>query len=236
VDEDGNGGPREVDVFMGRNHVVTIHADSAAFLEQFEEGLGEDTELGRLDAPAFLASLLDWHVASYFRVVEELAREVDELDLAALETSDPDKLLDRLAESRRRIGRVRRLLTPHRELYAALARPDFEVLAESDSAASFRALEDRLDRAIDAVENARELLLGSFELLMTRTAQRTNEVMKLMTLVSVVLLPAIVIAGIMGMNFRIGFFDLSEGFFVTIAGMAGLAILTLIVARRRGWI
>jgi magnesium/cobalt transport protein CorA len=236
VDNDGAGGPRELDVFVGRNHVVTVHADRVPFLEEFDDQLGEDTDLGRLDAPAFLASLLDWHVASYFRVVEELEREVDQLDLAALKTDDPEAVLARLAEARRRIGRVRRLLTPHREVYAGLARPDFEALAESDSAPTFRALEDRLDRAIDAVENARELLLGSFELLMTRAAQRTNEVMKVMTLASVVLLPSIVIAGVMGMNFRVAFFEVAEGFFVVLASMAALALLTLVVARIRGWI
>ena len=236
IDPDGRTRPAELDVFCGRNHVVTVHAESIPFLVDFDDRVAEDTDLGRLDAPSFLASLLEWHVASYFRVVEDLERLVDRLDILALKSDDADDLLGQLADARRRIGEVRRLLTPHRELYGALARPDFGILAESESAATFRALEDRLDRAIDAVENARELLIGSFELLMTRLAQRTNDVMKVMTLASVVLLPGIVIAGIMGMNFRVGFFDVTEGFYVVIGFMAVLAVITLLIARLRRWI
>jgi magnesium/cobalt transport protein CorA len=234
--EPDDGEAQEVDVFAGRNWVATSHPADATFLKQFDKRVADDTELGQLDAPSFLASLLEVHVSGYFRIVEELEEQVDKLDSAALRASDTDRLLARLVKLRRRISRVRRSLAPHRELFAALASPDFDALAKSDSAAHFRALEDRLQRAIEAVENSRELLIGSFDIFMTRTAQRTNEVMKLMTLASVVLLPAIVIAGVMGMNFKLGFFDQPGLFYVVIGFMVALAVATIVFARARRWI
>ncbi|HET7677048.1 MAG TPA: CorA family divalent cation transporter [Candidatus Limnocylindrales bacterium] len=237
-DGEGEGSARaiELDVVVGAEHLLTVHPEELPFLDELREHISRDSDVGRLDAPAFLAVILDWHVTSYFRIVEELEKEVDRLDAAGLQADRPDDLLDALVRVRRRIGRVRRAIAPHRELYAALSRPDFEVVARSDSAAAFRALQDRMERAIESVEHARESLIGSFDLLMTRTAQRTNEIMKLLTLVSVVLLPAVVIAGVMGMNFKVAFFDEPAFFWVVIGFMILLAAGTLVAARVRRWI
>ena len=90
--------------------------------------------------------------------------------------------------------------------------------------------------AIDAVENVRENLFGSFDIYLGRSAQRTNDVMKVLTLVSAILLPAAVLAGIMGMNFKLEFFDNAENFAIVLASMAVLAIGILMVARWRRWI
>jgi magnesium transporter len=94
----------------------------------------------------------------------------------------------------------------------------------------------RLEKAIEATDNTREMLIGSVEVFMTQTAQRTNEVMKILTLVSVLLLPCAVIAGVLGMNFKVQIFDNPDLFWVAIALMAGLAATTLFVARRIHWI
>jgi Mg2+ and Co2+ transporter CorA len=100
----------------------------------------------------------------------------------------------------------------------------------------YKRLEDRLQQAIESVDAVREMIVGSFDIFMTRTAQATNDIMKRLTLVSVLLLPAAVIAGVMGMNFDVALFDWSWMFWVTIGGMAVLAAVTLRVARQRGWL
>ena len=106
---------------------------------------------------------------------------------------------------RRRIGLIRRTLAPHRVAFAALARPDMALHEELGE--PWPGLTDRLDRALDAVENLRDLLLGTFEIYMGRTAQDANDTMKVLTLLSAVLLPGVVLAGVMGMNFKLSFFD-----------------------------
>ena len=60
--------------------------------------------------------------------------------------------------------------------------------------------------------------------------------MKLLTLVTVILLPASVLAGVMGMNFKIGLFDWGWMFWAVIGAMLGIAVLVLSVARNRNWI
>jgi magnesium transporter len=71
---------------------------------------------------------------------------------------------------------------------------------------------------------------------MTRTAQRTNDIMRVLTWTSVILLPAVVVAGIMGMNFKVGLFDRTELFWVVIGFMVVMATTTLLVARWRNWL
>ena len=89
---------------------------------------------------------------------------------------------------------------------------------------------------MDAAREAKDSTRGSFDLLVARIGQRTNDIMKLLTLVTVILLPASVLAGIMGMNFKLGFFDLAWMFWAVIAAMLGIAVLVLSVARSRRWI
>ena len=80
------------------------------------------------------------------------------------------------------------------------------------------------------------MLIGTFDVHMTRTAQRTNDVMRVLTIASVILLPAVVIAGVMGMNFKAPIFDNPNLFYVVVGLMVALAVGTLLFARSRHWL
>ena len=86
---------------------------------------------------------------------------------------------------------------------------------------------------MDAAREARDSTRGSFDLLVARLGQRTNDIMKLLTLATVILLPATVLAGIIGMNFQLGLFDLAWMFWTVIGAMLAIAVLVLSVARSR---
>ena len=91
-------------------------------------------------------------------------------------------------------------------------------------------------QALDAARESKESTFGSFDLLVARIGQRTNDIMKVLTLVTVVLLPSTVLAGIMGMNFQVGLFDAVWVFWLVLAAMLTIAMLVLSVARSRRWI
>lgn len=226
--------PEVLQILVGHGWVITNHATEIPFLEEHREKIQDQREVGLLSPVEFLADLLEWHVDGFLRAAEQLELDVEKLDEAALRTERD--LLDRLVKMRRRIAHVRRMLTPHREVYSELRRPDF--LPRLDDREE-RALADagkRLERAIDAIANARDMLIGTFDVHMTRTAQRTNEVMKVLTLASVILLPSVVLAGVMGMNFQVSLFEEPNLFWVVIGIMAALAVGTVIAARWRGWL
>jgi Mg2+ and Co2+ transporter CorA len=225
---------RELDLFARRLAVVTVHDGPVAALEEFNDQLRGDTLIGKLDAGSFLAALVDTMLTTYFEPVEAIEQDIDELDEVALRGPDNDAFLVDVLRLRRRVAFLRRTIAPHREALAPLARTDValdEVLGHPQPQ-----LADRLERVIDAVENARELLVGSFDIYLGRAAQRTNEVMKVLTVLSAVLLPSVVLAGVMGMNFKLDFFDQSSNFWLVIGAMGAMAIAILGLARARRWI
>ena len=87
-----------------------------------------------------------------------------------------------------------------------------------------------------AVEALRDGLLGTFDIHMGRVSQRANDVMRILTLLSAVLLPAVVLAGIMGMNFKLEFFDQTSNFWLVLATMLVFGITIVGVGKLRRWL
>jgi magnesium transporter len=224
----------DVSVVVGKNHVMTIHDGPLAAIDEFRTEMSEERELGRLDAASFTAGLVDAILTVFFRQIEAIERDIDALDELAVQSRRDGTFLSTVLTLRRRIARLRRSLAPNREALQPLERPDFDLRSELGE--TWPGLLQRLERAIDAVENARELLVGSFDLYLGRASQRTNDVMKVLTLVSSILLPGVVLAGIMGMNFKVSIFDDPTNFYLVIGAMVGLSLGILAIARWRDWI
>jgi Mg2+ and Co2+ transporter CorA len=224
---------REIDLLAIPSVVVSVHHGRVDALERFVEQLSGETTLGALDAADLMSSLADEVIGGYHAVAERIEKEIDRLDQVALRGSDTN-LLVRLVEIRRRIAFVRRTLAPHRGALAALGRP--EMRSESGVGDPSPGLGDRLESALSSIEALRDALLGTYDIYMGREAQRTNDVMKVLTMVSAVFLPAVVLAGIMGMNFQLPFFDESSNFFVVIGLMAMTGLALVLFARWRHWL
>ncbi len=225
----------EIDLIVGPNVVITIHEGPIKALARFSERVDAgETLIGALDAVDLMSSLTDAVFAGYFETVERIQREIDELDERALRGRRDDDVLQALVDVRRRVGLVRRTLAPHREVMAALARPEMRV--EETIGIPWSGLGDRLEHAMEAVEGLRDSLIGTYDIHMGRAAQRANDVMKALTVLSAVLLPAVVLAGIMGMNFQVGFFENPADFWLVLLGIIVFAVGILAFARWRRWI
>jgi Mg2+ and Co2+ transporter CorA len=223
-----------VDLVARGNVVVTIHEEEIAGLGQLVDLVQGRSELGSLDAATFVAILLEGLIGTFFDAVEEIERDIDHVDDRALRARSSRRIVNELIELRRRIAVLRRTLVPYRAVISALARPELGLVATGPD--PWQHLVERLERAVDALENARDLLVGSFDLVMTQTAQRTNDVVRALTVVSVTLLPASVLAGIFGMNFASPIFEGDAGFIfaVVLIGLISAAILAGV--RYRGWL
>jgi magnesium transporter len=224
----------ELDIVVGANHVVTVHDGPLSPIDEFRKEIDLEELVGSLDSASFIAGLIDSIFTAYFRQIEAIERDIDAIDEVAIRTRADRDFLSHVLLLRRRIARLRRILAPNREALLPLERPDFT--ETSDLGATWPGIAKRLERAIDGVENARELLVGSFDLYLGRASQRSNDVMKILTLVSAIALPGIVLAGVMGMNFKLPFFEDATNFFVVVGVMVAFAVAILGVARWRSWI
>lgn len=233
-ERDGQHAALAVDIVATRNAVVTVHERPVPALGEFESHVSDEGSLGRLDAGSFMGGLVDTMLGAFRREVEEIEEQVDRLDEVALRGNDPANFLERVVALRRRAATLRRLLVPQRETFNPLSRPDFEL--HEDLGRPWPGLVEQLEKAIGGVERARELLVGSSDIYLGRLGQRSNDVMKALTILSAVLLPAVVLAGVMGMNFELEFFDDPSRFWLVVGAMLGLAALILGAARLRNWI
>jgi magnesium transporter len=236
VTEDGRDHATRLDVIAGPNFVVTIHAQPIPSFDDFADRLATDTAIGSLDSGAFVAVLLDEFLTGYLELSDALQATVDRLDRDALQASGRSELLNDMVALRHRIAAARRALTMHREVIAALGRKDFEAIVGTSAASSYLTLAERFQHAIEAIDGSREALVGTFDIHMTRTAQRTNDIVKTLTIASVILLPAGVISGFMGMNETPPYsIDDPRVFWVVVLLIVAIAGLTLGALRARHW-
>ena len=139
-------------------------------------------------------------------------------------------------QMRREVGVLRRALAAHRSTLTALTHPELEALGDHASGERFQSLLLRFEATVQEARDAREAIVGSFEVLIARTGHRTNHIMKVLTLTSVILLPGALIAGLMGMNFKVGLFEATWAFYLIPALVLAIALVTVGVARQRSWI
>ncbi len=226
-----------LDVIAAPNVTISQHRDDIGFMRDVDDRIHRDTALGILSSTEFLAAIIDAAITSYHGVVDTIEDDVDELDAQALR-GERKELLGDLVRARRRIARLRRLLADHRSVFASLSSPEVtKFIDDPDTAALLQSVSTRFDGALGAVEDSREALLGSFDVFMSRTAQRTNEVMKALTLATVLLLPGSLIAGLLGMNVVVPLGkDDPFSFWLVVVAIGLLAVAIVAIARARRWL
>jgi magnesium transporter len=236
---DGTTESVKVDCLVSEHWVVTVHATPVQVFEDFRERMSSSSgDVGRLDGPEFLADLLAWVLEAYLGEFEAIELALEEFDERVMRGrhADADDELVRLVEIRQQIGSLRRALVSHRAMFLALAQPELEAITSSDHAHRFRTLRGQLEEVVQVARDSRDAVFGSFDVLIARTEQRTNEIMKVLTLGALLFLPGALIAGVLGMNFKVGLFDTGWYFWIVCATILTLGTATLVFARAREWI
>lgn len=228
-----NGIP--LSIVAGPNYVLSVHAQPIHFIDQVHDRERGETALGMLSSESFVAALLDWHLSTYFDAVSDFEGSVERLETRILGEGEYD-CLQELQRLRRAASRLRRMLAAHRPLFMGLARPDFRPQREGEANKQFHSLDVHYERAMDVVENARDLVVGSFELFTSGNAHRTNVSMRQLTFLTALLGVLGVTAGVLGMNFESPLFDTgSRGLGWSLGGMLVFLVAATVVGRKRGW-
>jgi magnesium transporter len=234
------GNLREVpwlDIVAAPNVIISSHARPLDFLDAMNKRIAADATIGELDSAEFVAAVLEAVITSYHAAIDKLEDELDDLDSKALQRRQPKDLFSHLVDVRRRIGRLRRLLAAHRELFGALGGRDFGRGISSADPDVFVQIADRYTAVLVSLEATRDAAVASFDILMTRTAQRTNDIVRVLTVATVMALPASLTAGFLGMNVLVPFpNDSSTSFWIILGGVVVLELAIFLVARLRGWI
>ncbi len=225
-------GDVELDAFLGEDWIVTVHnvplpgVDEAA--AQAEALLGSNPD-------RVLHALLDQLVDGVFGALDEVGDSLDALEDEVLrpEGSSPE-YLRKIHGLRRDLLELHRTVAPERDIIRSLVRE--RQFAGSDAYRYYSDVGDHLARVEDELDVLRNVATDLIDIHLSAVGNRTNEIMKRLTVVATIFMPLTLITGIYGMNFRV-LPELSWrfGYPGVVAMMAAIAAAMLVYFRRRGW-
>jgi magnesium transporter len=231
---------QELDVFLGPNFLVTFHATPLEILERERASIRRDPRDRLRHGPDHLLfRLLDLAVDQSLEAIEQLDDRVDAIQNEVIENPRPG-VVRSIFRLKRSAIQLHKTLGPQRELLNRLARDSYQPVRE-EYRVYFRDLYDHVVRIHDISESLRDLIAGTLETYLSVISNRTNEIMKVLTMVSVMFLPMSFLAGFFGMNFFGESLELKTPmarrliFAATCAIMAISPCAMWIYARRRKW-
>jgi magnesium transporter len=230
---------REVEFYLGPNYVVSCHREPLAAVERFEALCEADEYVLTHRADWLLHGLLDALVDEFLPVVDAVDDTIDSLEESVLRSPD-GRVLQQIMMVKRNALRLRRAVTPQRDIMARLSRGEYPDLIREESAIYYRDIYDHLVRVEYLIEALRDLADGALSTYLSVVSNRVNEVMKVLTAAATVFLPLTLISGIYGMNFTSGGvwppFESDWGFGVVVGGMVAIAVCLLAYFRLRRWV
>lgn len=232
---DGEVRTADIDFFLGSNFLITHHRDDCGAVADAIARLEADPKLLR-KGPAFVAhDLLDRVIDRYLPLMEHFDRKVEILEERAMRDADP-KLLEGIFELKHSLQRLHRMGMHQRELLARLHRGDLPQVPET-LLPFFRDVYDHFVRVTDLVEGYRELVDSSLDAHLSMQSHRLNEIMKVLTLISTIMLPLTFVTSLYGMNFdEMPGIHWRYGYGATWAGMVVTAVGFYVLFRRKGWL
>lgn len=224
----------ELDIFVGRTYLVTYHHEPIPALEAVWK-LAQRGERHVVRGMDFLLyELADRVIADFMPVVDALDEAIDQVEDEVFSRPTPT-VLNRIFSLKRAVLHLRRVIAPEREVLNRLARDDYAVIDPRDRI-YFRDVYDHLVRLYDINEALRDLISGALDTYLSVSANRTNEIMKVLTVVTVALMPPTLVASFYGMNFaNLPLLTHPAGWGVALALIIASFVGPLLVLRQRGW-
>ena len=230
--EDGDIGFGSVYLFVGRDFLITVRDRNCVGQEVFDRA----TKAGLEEKPAKLLYLItDSIVDSYFVSIDHSDDRIDELQDSVLDSPSP-AILENLFDQKRKLIELRRVLVNLRDACMSLQRESGTIL-QPELYPFFRDVYDHALRLLDSVETLRDLLNNTFDVYLSSVANRTNQVMKVLTVLSTIALPALVISGIYGMNLKgLPFLESDHGTEIVVGMMVVSTGVVLWMLKRFDWL
>jgi magnesium transporter len=232
--KDGVFATRELDFFLGRNFLVTYHTGPLRSVSETEErAVRATTHIAR--APDRVAhTLLDNIVEGYKPALDELSLEIAELEQRALQ--DPSSsTLNQILQIKKEVVHLRQIIGPQREVLARFVRGEFKLI-RAHMVPYYRDVYDGLFHIAELAQSYTDSLNGVLQVYLNMSSNRTGEVVKLLTLITVITTPLMMVGTWYGMNFKhMPELDWKYGY----TGAVGLTLLSTLVTywyfKRKKW-
>jgi len=220
----------DVDVFFGPDFLISVHRADSALIDAVR-ARAEQEHTDRLDRLFYM--IIDKIVDAYQPVLDKIADDTADVEDVVLQKPDPE-MLARIFTLKRKLVDFRRVAGGMREVVNDLMRREKGLLGD-DLDVYFRDVYDHIIRTVELIETYRDLLSGALDIYLSAVANRTNEVMKILTIWGTIALPLIIITGFFGMNLKLPWEGSYLGTALVLALMAISTIAVLIYFKIKHW-
>jgi magnesium transporter len=226
---------RDIDFFLGRNFLVTVHDGSSRSITQLRNACTQYDHLLSEGPVALTHRIVDSMVDNYRPVTEALEQRIDTLEERAL--AGRSQLVAHVIKVKRELAQMRRVLIPQRDAIGRLARREFPMISD-EMAFRFRDVFDHVVRLAEEVILFQDRMTGVLEVNLASVSNRLNQIMKVLTVMSTIFLPLTVLTGMWGMNVNIPHLPGGpDAQFWWISGiMFAISLVMLVVFRFNKWI
>jgi magnesium transporter len=199
-DADGVIEAGDLDIFLGSDFVITVLECDFPDLIRTIEQVRRSVAANHLRADQVYYRIVDKMVDAFLPVLDKYDETIDKLDDQALNNPQPETLAS-IFDAKRSLILLRRILANTRDVAGRLQRTDCPMIGR-DMWPFLRDIYDHVTRNLDTVEMQRDLLNGTLDVYLSSVANRTNQVMKVLTVLGTVSIPAIIVTGLYGMNIK----------------------------------
>ncbi len=225
----------QIGIFLKRGLLITIQQRPGDVFEPLRKKIRENTGKIRAKGGDFLLfSILREILDHYFRVLENLGIRIDSIEDKVLKSPGPE-IMKSLHELRREILFLKHMVWPMREVIEGLYRDETGIIS-MDTKKYLRGARDIALQMIEIAETYRDMVSSMTDIYLSSLSYRTNEIMKILTIIATIFIPLTFVTGLYGMNFR----NMPElywywGYPAALLGMLIIALLMLFYFRRKGW-
>jgi magnesium transporter len=232
----------QVCIVLAEKFVITIQEETGDVFNPVRQRLREGRGNARFMKADYLAyALIDAVIDQYFPIVESLGESIDDLQETLLDQPTRERVRD-LHELKRLIARIRRAVWPQREVLGRLMRDETGLVA-ARTKPFLRDCSDHTVIMLDLLDTFREATRNVMDIYLSSTSIRTNEIMRVLTVISSIFIPLTFIAGVYGMNFdpKLSPFNMPElewsfGYPFAICLMLAVAIGMIVFFKRKKWL
>lgn len=227
----------ELDGVLGPNFVVTYHHDMFRSINNVKQKVRSSPATCQRGSGYLLYQILDQLVDYYSPVLDDFDERISQLEDNIFALKNPDNsILEEIQNLKRSVLRLRRISSKQLNILYRISHGEFKMIDEQ-MMPFFRDIYDHLVRITDLAESYRDLIGGALDSYLSVVSNRTNDIMKVLTIFSAVMLPLTFIAGLYGMNFdNLPELHYQYSYFVVIAVMVIVAVGMLGFFWRKGWI
>ncbi|AEE95439.1 magnesium/cobalt transporter CorA [Mahella australiensis] len=190
----------EFDMFASQRYVVTFHKDELKFVNATMDVYRKNPALFEKGTDFIVYNLMDALVDEYFPLLDDIDERLNRIEGRIFKKPDQSVLND-LFKLRRGITRIRRMISPQRDIVNLMLRHDFEYMSD-ESRAYFMDVYDHLMRLFDMADLYHDMISTSMDAYLSSVSNSMNSVMKVLTVITTIMMPLSVITGIYGMNFE----------------------------------